>query len=357
MKRISFFSVFVCLFLITACIPFFNEDTSDEAVTTYAEETSLPDLSTEEKDINEMESQPENVTITDNSIPYGDLAYIHLLAIADGIGYREPGSDEEGQTKSYIENSFRDIGFIPIVQNFSAYDPEKEETITSSNVIAVKEGESEEIIVVGAHYDSAYEESSSGADDNASGVAVMLEAADLVFKKDTPYTIYFIAFGSEELGLNGSTWYVDQLTGSDLVKIHGMVNLDSLIAGDKLYVYGNDGAGSMRDWVLADANNQGVSIEGRTEKELFNPDGSPCECADFDAFEKSEIPYVYFEATNWDLSPDAMIQVDPQYGKDGEIRHTNYDHVAYINDTFPGRIEDHLGSYCLLLFDLLTNYE
>ena len=56
-----------------------------------------------------------------------------------------------------------------------------------SDVIAVKEGVSEEMIIFGAHYGSGNE--GKGADDNASGVAVMLEAARMLKDVKTPYTI------------------------------------------------------------------------------------------------------------------------------------------------------------------------
>jgi len=167
----------------------------------------------------------------------------------------------------------------------------------------------------------------------------------------------FAAFGAEEEGLWGSANYVDQLKSSERKNIIGMINLDCLIAGDKAYVYGNDGPGSMRDWVLDDAKQQGLKIEGKTDEDLFNEDGIPRECSDFDAFEKSNIPYAYFEATDWDLSPDGMVQVDPQYGVDGKIRHTKYDTLGYIDQNFPGRIDDHLKVFVTLLYDLVTQYQ
>jgi alkaline phosphatase isozyme conversion protein len=287
----------------------------------------------------------------------GKMARQYLQAIAGDIGHREPGTQEEQLTAEYIQSVFEELGYSPQVQNFSFYNEDEEETLYSQNVIAVKEGRFEQVIVVGAHYDSAYEDGTQGADDNASGVAVMLEVAAKVQDIETPYTILFAAFGAEEYDLNGSHYFVDNLSKTERQNISGMFNLDSLVAGDKTYIYGNDGPGTMRDWVLEDAARLGFELEGKTAEDLNNEDGSPCECADYDAFEKAGIPYAYFEATNWDLSPDAMIQVNPQFGKRGEIRHTKFDTLDYLDATFPGRIDHHLHLFVTLLFNLLTQYQ
>lgn len=76
---------------------------------------------------------------------------------------------------------------------------------SGSNVTAVVPGESREVVVVFAHLDSVR---SPGADDNASGVAVVLELAR-VFSADSPRLTYvFVAFGAEETGLWGSRAWV-----------------------------------------------------------------------------------------------------------------------------------------------------
>lgn len=287
----------------------------------------------------------------------GSLARQHLHALAVEIGRREPGSEGESRAADYICGVFKAAGYAPLLQPFSFYDEEEGVMVYSANVLAAKPGASEHILVVGAHYDSAYENGSLGADDNASGVAVMLEAAQRLKDQMLPYTVVFAAFDAEEYDLNGSAFFVDKLTREDLEKIVGMVNLDSLIAGDKTYVYGNAGAGTMRDWLLQEAEQQDFALEGRTARDLNEEDGTRCECADYDAFERADIPFAFFEATNWDLDESAMVQVDPKYGKEGEIRHTRYDTVEYIDATFPGRIDHHLNLYTILLVNLLVNYK
>ena len=357
MKKWTITFIVISSLLLSACDPSLKAEIPHSDYEISKTEPAPSEIMPEESAAEMDETQSQALLDTEDTPMFGEKALLHLYAIADEIGGREPGSAEEARTADYIWKVFKNIGYEPVTQYFSVEDEEEHETFSSANVIAIKEGESDEMIVVGAHYDAAYEEGTRGADDNASGVAVLLESAEFLFSRETPYTILFVAFGSEELALNGSNWFVEQLPEEELDKIIGMVNLDSLIAGDILYVYGNDGRGTMRDWLLEDADQNDLEIEGKTDEELLNSDGTPCECADYDAFEKAEIPYVFFEATNWDLSPDAMTQVDPAYGVEGEIRHTKYDTLEYINNSFPGRIEEHLSTYSLLLFDLLTEYK
>lgn len=349
MKTKILFVMFSILILFCGCaiieneldieIPFLQTDENDpEATEDYSFET-------------EPASATEAITSPEENLE-GNVRY-YLEALASDIGSREPGSEGEHDAAQYIMSAFLEMGYQTRMQSFNVDD---DEYFSSANVIAVKPGESDLVIVVGAHYDSAYEHGSLGADDNASGVAVMLEAARQIYEMETPYTIQFVAFGSEEYDLNGSSFFVGSLPDEDLESITGMVNLDSLIAGDKVYIYGNEGPGSMRDWLLDESKRQGYRVEGKTDEEMLDEEGYYCECSDNDAFEKAGIQYVYFEATNWDLSPDAMIQVDPRYGDDGEIRHTEYDQVDYIDQFFPGRIDEHLNLFSDLLIALLTEY-
>ncbi len=93
---------------------------------------------------------------------------------------------------------------------------------TYYNVVGTKLGTTypDQQLIVGAHYDSV---DNPGADDDASGVALMLEVARIVSQYDSDYTIKFIAFDREEQGLIGSSAYVDAHLGDDIV---GMLQAD-----------------------------------------------------------------------------------------------------------------------------------
>ncbi len=83
--------------------------------------------------------------------------------------------------------------------------------------------------LVTAHYDSISPvgEPAPGADDNASGVTVMLDQAHRLAKQGFPHPVSFVAFGAEEPGLLGSDAYASRLASND-VDLRAVVNLDAI---------------------------------------------------------------------------------------------------------------------------------
>lgn len=134
------------------------------------------------------------------------------------------------------------------------HTPVERVTLGTANVGALLPGTSTKRIVVGAHMDHlGFGTASSlapgarvihnGADDNASGVAAMLalaEALSHVPKAHRPYTVQFVAFGAEEMGLLGSKHLVAQLSDADKQSLLTMLNFDMVgrMQGDSLVVSG-----------------------------------------------------------------------------------------------------------------------
>ncbi len=85
------------------------------------------------------------------------------------------------------------------------------------NVVAVPPGRHEQIILVGAHYDSV--PGTPGADDNGSAVAAMLGCAKACAAWDTELPVMFAAFNGEEDGLLGSTDFVKTALGPAAPKV------------------------------------------------------------------------------------------------------------------------------------------
>jgi aminopeptidase YwaD len=104
-------------------------------------------------------------------------------------------------------------------------------TRQSRNVIGMRPGRRPEAIVVGAHFDSV--PAGPGANDNASGTATMLELARVFAQRDYPYTLYFIAFGAEEIGLRGSRHFVEAVPESTRSRLRAMINVDMVGVGDQ----------------------------------------------------------------------------------------------------------------------------
>jgi hypothetical protein len=117
----------------------------------------------------------------------------HVVRLAEEIGERNVWRYAELQaSEKYIEEEFAEAGYEAAFQRYDV------EGITVANVEAVLEGaeKPDEIIVVGAHYDSVV--GCPGANDNASGVAAVLELARLLKDKKISRTIRFVAFVNEE---------------------------------------------------------------------------------------------------------------------------------------------------------------
>lgn len=113
----------------------------------------------------------------------GAMAYEHMKYLAYEIGPRVAGTGNERKAEQYVKSQFERMGFTTEVQEFNY--TRGGATISSSNVIAYKPGKSSKQVIVGAHYDSV--SAGRGVDDNASGVGVMLEVAE-VLKKSIPHT-------------------------------------------------------------------------------------------------------------------------------------------------------------------------
>ena len=124
-------------------------------------------------------------------------------------------------------------------------DPFVYNSNTWHNVVAVQPGVTrpDDVYLVGAHYDSV---SNPGADDNASGVAGVLEAARVLSRFDFEASLVFVAFDMEETGLHGSRAYAQEHTDDNIL---GMVSLDMIAynpAGsyhDQVAVYQHDQTG------------------------------------------------------------------------------------------------------------------
>jgi hypothetical protein len=104
-------------------------------------------------------------------------------------------------------------------------------------------------IVIGAHYDSVTfdpEDGTSlapGANDNASGVATLIELARILSTRPHRASIIFVAFSAEEIGRKGSIYFVDNYIRARNIDVKAMINLD--IIGSRT---GPDG--SINDWQI-----------------------------------------------------------------------------------------------------------
>ncbi len=164
----------------------------------------------------------ESLTLLDRQLS-GDTTVI-INGNVDSIMSRYSNSIYNPKAAQFILEKFQSFGLFARFQNYDA---------NGQNVIAIKNGiifPDKEFIVC-AHYDDVPSSGlAPGADDNASGVCGVIEAARIFSGFEFPYTLKFIAFDEEEQGLIGSAAYADSafLNGDDIL---GVINLD-MIAWD-----------------------------------------------------------------------------------------------------------------------------
>lgn len=134
-----------------------------------------------------------------------DALFRHVRELSEIIGHRSVQNyDSLQKTAQYISKELQNYGYNVELQKYYVPDirvnlmhAQPQQFKEAYNVIATKRGQKapEEVIVVGAHYDSW---DSPGADDNASGIAGMLEIARYLADITTQRTVQFVGFTNEE---------------------------------------------------------------------------------------------------------------------------------------------------------------
>ena len=131
--------------------------------------------------------------LTDRDQLLHDNLKRHVAALAGSIGERNVWHPEAlAAAAGYIQESLEAAGYSVNVQPFTSHG----QIVNNIEAVLPGHGAADEIIVVGAHYDSVAD--CPGANDNASGVATLLELARLLAGTTLPRTVRFVAFANEE---------------------------------------------------------------------------------------------------------------------------------------------------------------
>jgi hypothetical protein len=207
------------------------------------------------------------------------------------------------QARDNIRTLFQSYGLTAVLEPFT------HGSYSGNNVVATKLGtvDPNRIYIVGGHYDSA---GTPGADDNASGVALTLEAARVLSAYPSDYTIRFIAFDLEELGLYGSYAYVAAHPSDN---IQGMISAD-MVSYDpntnNALIYGRTASNPIKLALAVAANEYGplaYTIGGQVDQS----DHAPFEAAGRQAC-------LLIEGEVWN-NPNYHTQLD------------SYDNPGYLN--------------------------
>ncbi|MBE1300105.1 MAG: M28 family peptidase [Alteromonadaceae bacterium] len=314
-----------------------------------------------------------------------------------GIGAREAGTEQEQQTADYVKAQFTRMGLDVEVHDFKhPILKEKDKFLLSRNIIAEKKGKSEKVLVLGAHFDSTgSKRGSHGAMDNGAGLSVLLAVAEQLSKLDSlPYTVRFVAFGAEEIGKVGSRQYLTMLNDKpgEIERLKGMINLDTVAGGDKLYVHsahttpykcgGDNSRYSSETWMRQAVLSASQKTLGMEQAHQIHPpfpgypEGVTGEWSDHEPFACYGVPIAYIETTNfaingkhgfdgysqstdpglWDcFDKENVTACDREKEKKwGMIWHSGSDQLELLMGLFGDRVTDQLNANVKVLVSFFS---
>ncbi|MFN8287156.1 MAG: M20/M25/M40 family metallo-hydrolase [Chitinophagales bacterium] len=232
---------------------------------------------------------------------------------SDSLHGRMTGSKDERLAADFIIKQFQQLGVTNIRGKFSTkgylqkfkYHPKvdstKTELVEGNNVVGFINNHAKYTVILGAHYDhlgmgdphhSAYRGTATphnGADDNASGVATVLELAAMVKSGGNEikhFNYLFVLFSGEELGLYGSKWFVEHPL-VDLANVNYMLNFDMVGRMDSsTHVLVVNGIGTSPVWKTV-FDTTAVHIHLKTTESGVGP-------SDHTSFYLKNIPVLHF---------------------------------------------------------------
>lgn len=206
---------------------------------------------------NALPSNPPLAILPAKFRPPQLVSHVNALT-AENMQGRGLGSEGINLAARYIAEQFTEAGLQTL--NGSYFQRWEENlpgigSVLLANVVSILPGTNPELshqpVIVGAHYDHLGIDGSSGqqfpgADDNASGISVMLEVAANLARSFTPQRpILFVAFTGEESGLLGSRHFISEPPGNyQSANLYAMLNLDAVgrLNGRQLQVFGSESA-------------------------------------------------------------------------------------------------------------------
>lgn len=162
-------------------------------------------------------------------------------------------TDQEQRAVDYLTRKMNEYGYHTSTQEFGVYrkspgdtDPlkysiEENRVGTGINIIGSSKIQNvKETLYITAHHDTTSD--TNGIRDNGSGVTTVLEIARQLSQIELPVNVVFIFFGAEEVGFQGSCYFVSQLTEEEIEHAVGCINLDCVGGrGDKQFVFNTYG--------------------------------------------------------------------------------------------------------------------
>jgi hypothetical protein len=231
-------------------------------------------------------------------------AHVYRLASPEFLGRRGPGA---ARASKHIAAAFERLKLQPAFGESYFQDipwllgDDDKKGFVGRNVAAVLPGSDpklkDEWVIISAHFDHLGKQGDTlypGADDNATGVAMLLEVAEqFALRKEKPRrTVMFVAFDQEESGLQGSTHFATH-PPMDIGKLKGFLVADMIgrsmanVMDEYVFVLGSERSGRMRQLVEEVKPAEGLKV-GRLGADLVGTR------SDYGPFRDRRVPFLFF---------------------------------------------------------------
>jgi alkaline phosphatase isozyme conversion protein len=289
--------------------------------------------------------------------PYGETANIQARQIATHFPGRMIGTPAEMLSADFLRQQFSRWGYHSDIRQFhsryiytSAAGQKSWQNVTGSTVIAAHQGKAPQQIIIMAHLDTYTPKNDSerdgnlggltlqGMDDNALGLGVMLELAERLQNLPTRYGIRFIATSGRDEDQPGIRDVLKRMSPSQQQNILLVINLDNLVAGDRLWFNsGQNTPGSVRkltrDRALTLAHRRGIPASAGLQSSETPNDITP--------FDQAGIPVLNISARHT-ATADAL-----------KWHSVKRDNPQYLDKHLPGRIEKRSRQVVSVLYPLV----
>ncbi len=278
---------------------------------------------------------------------------------------REAGTQSEAEAAEFLAEQFVQLRLTAYseyfgegegyYQSFSYRANDKSKS--SRNVIGVKTAlNAQGLVVVGAHYDNYADRviddkgnkltGSQGAFDNGTGVSVLMELVNIAGLVEFPFDLIFCLFGAEEDGMQGAEAFLSDLTQEQRDSILLYVNLDSIGAGDSLYLYCDEFATAHENFLRSLAAQKGLLLaENPLNRKILTSgwQGYPYShiglASDNAAFLSYGINSASFFSFAWSSSKNYMAESDSK----PSVRHTAKDNLNTLDELYGEAMTETMG--------------
>lgn len=230
-----------------------------------------------------------------------DSLLFHIKTLSsDAFEGRRTGTAGAEKAKNYIINQYQMLNVQPLVEGFQqpfSFDA-RGKSYNAVNILGYIQGSKypDDYIVISAHYDHEGIKNNqiyNGADDDASGISALFAFAEYFEKHKPEHSVILAAFDAEELGLVGSSYFVNNSIIS-LEHIELNINMDMIGRNDEneLYVTGTAYNDTLKSVITNFKTLDGITL-------LMGHDGKDglqnwTYSSDHGSFHKKNIPFLYF---------------------------------------------------------------